>query len=308
MIDSYYNQERDTQHTDKIITTPLIALLVLGIFLSVLFKLFVKLFDDGFTTLKVQGPSMQPTYQPEEAISCLDYKNEYLQRESIVIFNHSTNQDGKKTLFKRIIAISNDEILFSNGLVFLNGKQLKESYATTPTNLWEGGFAQENKTIKILPNQYFVMGDNRIHSSDSREFGPINNKEITCYIKPIDKEKKDIMRQYTNNIEMNSIAVLQVNFLQNYDQNYDKQVNIDDVLQHSGRVKSAKYLLENKYKTIIKQDDYDSLLDKLNRQIIFCQSLINRLIVDRPLNDFITWEIISQLNNDVREILSNYTL
>lgn len=292
-----------------------IFLIVIGFIVLVVFSLvfLIKFFEDDYSSLKIQGRSMQPTYQPEEGITCKKYRQEELKRGVIVVFNHTREDKGKKyyaEYVKRIIAVPQDEIIFKEGNVMLNKKLLNENYSTYPTNLWEGGFAKEGEKIKIPLNSYFVMGDNRIHSSDSREFGFVKKSDITCYINPISNDKKLKIKSIEKKLETDNISIITENYLRSYKYRIDKEVDINEVLEENFKVKMGKYLIENKYKDVLSKEDLTNVIDRLNRQIIYSQIFINKWVVDRPLNeinDFQIWEIIVKLNNETRQILNLYS-
>ena len=121
------------------------------------------------------GNSMLPTLKNGDSILIKKYDKNY-QRGDIIIFKSIKNPDIE--YISRLIALPKDKIKIQQGKVYLNGKLLQEPYTTTPTNLWEGGFAKEGEEYKIPDNEAFVMGDNRPRSSDSREFGFINISSI----------------------------------------------------------------------------------------------------------------------------------
>ena len=71
---------------------------------------------------------------------------------------------------KRIIGLPGDIVHLEDGTVFINDQKLQESYETQKT--------QGSLSVSLSQNQYFVLGDNRGSSSDSRSFGPIDQKTI----------------------------------------------------------------------------------------------------------------------------------
>ena len=96
---------------------------------------------------------------------------------------------------KRVIALPGERLKISSGRVFINGRQLQEPYL--PKNdpwvssaNWPADSSDPNGSL-ISAGHYFVMGDNRNHSSDSRVFGPIalNQIESRAWIRllPLDK-------------------------------------------------------------------------------------------------------------------------
>jgi signal peptidase I len=105
----------------------------------------------------------------------LTYRFGEPQRGDVIIFQYSETQD----FIKRIIGIPGDTILIKDGNVFINGQQLDESdYISSSVYTRGGDFLSEGETISIGETEYFVLGDNRPHSSDSRTFGPISESKI----------------------------------------------------------------------------------------------------------------------------------
>lgn len=127
---------------------------------------------------KVSGDSMVPTFHSGDYLITekVTYRFSEPKRGDIIVLKNP--RDESEDFIKRIIALPGDTIRIENNSVFINNKQLKESYlpANTPTPF--GPFLTEGTTIKAGPNQYFVLGDNRTRSSDSREWGSITKEEI----------------------------------------------------------------------------------------------------------------------------------
>lgn len=126
----------------------------------------------------VQQNSMVPTCQPDDYI--LLYKQAYLlnepKRGDVIVFKTQMQNDNgitKKLLIKRIIAIPGDHIKIEDGAVYINNKQLNEDYINCDST---AGNVDET----IPKNHYFVMGDNRTVSIDSRsqEVGLVQKKDI----------------------------------------------------------------------------------------------------------------------------------
>jgi signal peptidase I len=69
-------------------------------------------------------------------------------------------------------------IKIAGGYVYLNGTKLDEPYINEPGKVLAGRFLREGADVEVPPGQYFVMGDNRNHSSDSREWGFVTTQEI----------------------------------------------------------------------------------------------------------------------------------
>ncbi len=148
-----------------------VLILALGIYLVISFTV---------ETVHVIGISMETTLSTDDYViaSKIDYRLHSPQRGDIVILHTSF---GEKDLIKRVIALPGERLLVKNAHVYINGKLLDEPYAsrgdpwTVNTN-WPN--AGSTTGALIPPNEYFVMGDNRSNSSDSRIFGPVTRDEI----------------------------------------------------------------------------------------------------------------------------------
>ncbi|OGK17345.1 signal peptidase I [Candidatus Roizmanbacteria bacterium RIFCSPHIGHO2_01_FULL_39_12c] len=127
---------------------------------------------------QVRGASMEPTFYSGEYIltSKITYKFRNPHRGDVIVFQSPKNPD--IDYIKRIIGLPGDSVEVREGELYVNGQLLLENYISEKTNLWEGGYLQENIPITVPVNMLFVMGDNRPRSSDSREFGPIPIQDI----------------------------------------------------------------------------------------------------------------------------------
>ena len=87
--------------------------------------------------------------------------------------------DPTKDYIKRVIGVPGDTVSIKGSKVYLNGKLLDESaYLKPDVNTDEGAFLKEGETITVPSDEYFVMGDNRVYSSDSREWGFVKKDEL----------------------------------------------------------------------------------------------------------------------------------
>lgn len=136
--------------------------------LLIIFILFFTLWP-----LKVEGFSMYPTFSSGDRIvmsRIMVYLN-LLNRGDIVI-SRVYNYGSKHNIIKRIIAIPGDNIVIKNGNVYVNGQLLYEPYS-----LNQNTYGDMN--IFLQKDQYFLMGDNRPISTDSRDFGLIYKNQIS---------------------------------------------------------------------------------------------------------------------------------
>lgn len=127
---------------------------------------------------EVRGSSMEPNFHNNEYILTdkISYRIHNPNRGDVIIFKSPQNPD--VDYIKRIVGLPGDRVMVKNGYVYVNGIKLNEYYLKDLTLLFPGSFVQEGVEIAVPSNDYFVMGDNRPHSSDSREFGPIDKKSI----------------------------------------------------------------------------------------------------------------------------------
>lgn len=117
--------------------------------------------------------SMEPTIYENDISIILKSKKHDFQRGDLVSFASPL-----ENMFysKRVIGIAGDELRFEDGNVYLNSILLEEDYVRGQTYLDFGFY--ENSTIKVKEGYYFLMGDNRENSMDSRYFGEVKKEDI----------------------------------------------------------------------------------------------------------------------------------
>ncbi len=136
----------------------------------------------------VKGASMEPTYLDHEylIIDEISYRWRDPVRGEVVVFRPPNNQ--KQYYIKRVIGIPGDRVKVTGGRVYLyneanpSGEKLDEPYLGVSTNgvSGEGGVVQTYGEVDVVlkDNQFFVLGDHREASLDSRVFGPIDRRTI----------------------------------------------------------------------------------------------------------------------------------
>jgi signal peptidase I len=137
----------------------LVILFLIGIFL--------------YQPVKVEGGSMEPGLEDQERIfiNKLVYRFESIERGDIVVFHYP--RDTRKSFIKRVIGLPGDRIRIVYGRVYVNGALLPEPYV--PPDYQDARSYAET----IIPaNAYFVLGDHRSMSNDSREIGPVQRGYI----------------------------------------------------------------------------------------------------------------------------------
>lgn len=124
-----------------------------------------------FELAVVEGSSMVPGYQDQDLTLYGKVRGE-LKRGDVVL---ARIQDGR-TLIKRVIGLPGEEIYIEkeSGGVYIDGDKLEEPYIQGQTS---PGIGQENP-LTLQEGEYFIMGDNRENSSDSRYYGPVKEGQI----------------------------------------------------------------------------------------------------------------------------------
>lgn len=121
-------------------------------------------------TVHVLGSSMSATLHDNDLLvaSKISYKLHPPQRGDIIVFK-PPNEDSRDFI-KRVIALPGDRIRIANAVVYINGQVLHEPYLP---ELWtyNNNWPPDGQERLVPTDQYFVLGDNRNHSSDSRSFG-----------------------------------------------------------------------------------------------------------------------------------------
>src|SRR3989344_798927 len=132
-----------------------------------------------FRPFQVNGDSMYPNFTDREYVltNIIALNFAPPKKNEVVVFK--APPDPEKDFIKRVIAIPQDKISIKDGSVFLNGEKLDESKYLKPDVLtYAGSFIKEGQEITVPENNYFVMGDNRNFSSDSREWGFVKREDI----------------------------------------------------------------------------------------------------------------------------------
>ena len=133
---------------------------------SIVVSAFIIIFL--YQPVRVEGTSMLPMLEDQDRlfINKMAYKIGEIHRGDVVVFLYP--HDHTKSYIKRVIALPGDDLRIDHGLVYVNGNAIKENYV--PVRFTDD---RSLPGLVIPDNEYFVMGDHRSISSDSRDFGPV---------------------------------------------------------------------------------------------------------------------------------------
>jgi signal peptidase I len=146
---------------------PVLSVWLRDLVISLAISAFIIVFL--YQPVKVEGTSMMPSLEDQERIfvNKFVYRLEPIERGDIVVFRYP--RDPSKSFIKRVIGLAGDRIQIDDGRVFVNGKLLEEDYVPSI-------YADQRSYPELVvpPNSYFVLGDHRTMSNDSRDFGPVD--------------------------------------------------------------------------------------------------------------------------------------
>jgi signal peptidase I len=126
-----------------------------------------------YQPVRVEGTSMLPRLEDSDRlfINKFVYRFTPIEHGDVVVFRYP--RDIEKSYIKRVIGLPGDRLRIDHGQVWLNGKKLKEGYVPR-----EYSDTRSLAEIVVPDDCYFMMGDHRSISSDSRDFGPVERSLI----------------------------------------------------------------------------------------------------------------------------------
>jgi signal peptidase I len=173
--------EQETSSSTRKTVIEWVVLIAAALIIALVVKAFL------FQAFYIPSDSMVPTLKTNDRVivNKLSYKLHPVHRGDIVVFKTPRGRDGKpidptiKDLIKRVIGLPGETISARDGHVYINGTAINEPYLPQGTVTNCENFASNCFPAGPLPaNEYFVMGDNRGGSRDSRYFGAISKNEI----------------------------------------------------------------------------------------------------------------------------------
>jgi signal peptidase I len=151
--------------------------------IAIVAALVIRLFL--FQQYYIDGPSMESTLLPQDRVlvNKLSYRLHDVNRGDVVVFDRVTSPDQHDDLIKRVIALPGETLEIRSCTVYIDGVRLEEPYldeeALAQVDPVSRCGSHTDASATVIPSDMvFVMGDNRLQSFDSRDFGPIEIDKI----------------------------------------------------------------------------------------------------------------------------------
>jgi len=140
--------------------------------------MFVLMYLFLFQPHQVRGNSMYPNFHDQEYLLTdkISYRLSEPQRGDVIVFKAPKNE--QYDYIKRIVGLPGDTIKIEDCHVFVNNLSLDEGYLTGDICTSAGRFWQSGQSVTLSEEEYFVAGDNRPYSSDSRDWGAVPRENI----------------------------------------------------------------------------------------------------------------------------------
>ncbi|MEK7588298.1 MAG: signal peptidase I [Patescibacteria group bacterium] len=160
------NQQQNMQQSNAQSFWELVKFAVIAIAIVIPIRVFIA------QPFVVSGSSMVPTFENGQylIINEISYRLDNPQRGDVVVFRYPN--DTKKFFIKRVIALPNETLKIEGNVVTIINESHPEGF--TLEEPYVKNIANNNMTFKLQEGEYFVMGDNRSASSDSRFWGPVH--------------------------------------------------------------------------------------------------------------------------------------
>ena len=180
------NNQNNNHSSDGFASTTLVIwdflkIIIAAIIIIIPIRFFI------FQPFIVSGSSMEPNFYHGEylVIDEISYRFGEPARGQVVVL-HPPTANSKEFYIKRIVALPEEKVEIDNGKVTIfssehpNGMVLKEEYLPNQSLSYphDPSVVGGRKILTLKPDEYFVMGDNRLASSDSRDWGPLPRSEI----------------------------------------------------------------------------------------------------------------------------------
>lgn len=158
-----------------LVTTPFV-------FVFIVMPLFVGSYLFLARPFQVKGDAMAPNYRDGQyLISSPVRKDSEVKRGEVIIMKSVDNP--KVVYIKRVIGLPGESVMLKDGLIYINGEILdEEDYLKHGVVTSGNSFIGEGEEMKVPNGQYFVLGDNRMKSVDSRKYGFVPRENIVSKV------------------------------------------------------------------------------------------------------------------------------
>ena len=162
----------DTKQSNSLFWKELLKLVFISLAIVIPFRLFIA------QPFIVDGASMDPTFHTGDylIVDELSYRFKTPERGSVLIFKYP--RDPSKSFIKRVIGLPGETISLVNGKVSIINKEHPEGMPLNLNESFVKFVKQETANFVLGDDEYFVMGDNRAGSADSRAWGPVPASNI----------------------------------------------------------------------------------------------------------------------------------
>lgn len=156
-----------------------VFVVVIAIGAAMLIRLFL------FQQYYIDGPSMQTTLMPQDRVlvNKMSYKLHDIHRGDVIVFDRVTNETQHDDLIKRVMGLAGETLEIRSCIVYVDGVLVYEPYLNPEQTSQIEPSARCGSHTDMAPtvvpeHTVFVMGDNRVQSFDSRDFGPIDTDKV----------------------------------------------------------------------------------------------------------------------------------
>lgn len=127
---------------------------------------------------QVKGSSMHPTFKDKEYLLTdkITYKNRLPKFGDVIVFKAPVNENFD--YIKRVVAVPGETVMIKGGKVYINNEPLDEYYLSQSVITSPGQFLLEGESYMVKTGEVMAFGDNRDRSSDSRDWGPVPDRNI----------------------------------------------------------------------------------------------------------------------------------